>query len=444
MKNNLSVALIVILSLFGGERLLHAQVDWSKDATNPVLRRDTVISHFSNDIIAISDCWVTKEGSTYKMWYTCGGFNYPTDTILRSRLCYATSLDGINWLKYSGNPILDVSYTGGWDSLGVETATVIIDTTAPITERYKMWYAGQYFNSYRYDIGYAYSSDGITWTKHSDPIMQVGISTDWDNGFLEGSSVIKDGSTFKMWYCGYDASVDGSGTDGHSNIGYATSADGVNWTKYPSNPVLRTGITTWDSINVQDPHVVKQGSMYYMWYGGGASSTNYDQQVGFAYSADGINWTKSIDNPVLRRGTSGQWDEKTASFPSVLDDGGIYKMWYTGKDVDPLPVGSLNYYWELGYATAPITRIDETNSSDNTMISLFPNPAQNKLTIQVSVDLKNADMKIYNELGQIEKKVSNLNKNIMSIENLDLPNGIYFLVLENNNKQLNTKFIIFN
>ena len=236
-----SIALIGLLS----STSLMAQTHWAKDPNNPVLRRDTVIANLPNDLIAISDCWVIKEGATYKMWYTCGGLNYPTDTLLRSRLCYGESLDGINWTKYAGNPVLDVSYSGGWDSLGVETATVIIDSLAPLAERYKMWYAGQYFNSYRYDIGYAYSADGINWTKHSSPVMQVGISTQWDNGFLEGPSVIKDGSTYKMWYCGYDAVVDGNGTDGHANVGYATSLDGINWAKYVGNPILTTGLNTW-------------------------------------------------------------------------------------------------------------------------------------------------------------------------------------------------------
>jgi predicted GH43/DUF377 family glycosyl hydrolase len=428
---------IVLIGLLSSTSL-KAQIAWTKNAANPVLRRDTVIANFPNDIIAISDCWVAKEGVAYKMWYTCGGFNYPTDTLLRSRLCYATSSDGIHWTKYSGNPVLDVSYTGGWDSLGVETATVLIDSIAPVTERYKMWYAGQYFNSYRYDIGYAFSSNGINWTKYPVPVLQVGIPAQWDNGFLEGPSILKDGSTYKMWYCGYDAVVDANGTDGHANIGYATSTDGIHWTKYIGNPILTTGNNTWDSINVQDPHVIKQGSKYYMWYGGGASYTNYDQQVGFAYSSDGISWTKSTVDPVLKKGVTGKWDAQTASFPSVLYDSGAFKMWYTGKDADPLPVGSLNYYWEIGYATA----IMDTNNINNSFINVFPNPAKNKLYIQTSFDLNNAELKIYNLLGQIVKSISNINSRNISIESFNLSTGTYFIVLQSGNKKFSSKFII--
>ena len=445
MKNILTVAIILILSLFKGTRLMYGQISWTKDAGNRVLRRDTVVSDFPNDIIAISDCWVAKEGTSYKMWYTCGGLNYPTDTLLRSRLCYATSLDGINWIKYSGNPILDVSYTGGWDSLGVETATVIIDSIAPTAERYKMWYAGQYFNSYRYDIGYAFSSDGINWTKHASPVIQVGSTSEWDNGFLEGPSVMKEGSIYKMWHCGYDVSVDGSGTDGHTNIGYATSTDGINWTKYIDNPVLRTGADTWDSINVQDPHVIKQGSMYYMWYGGGSSTSNYDQQVGFAYSSDGISWTKSTYNPVLAKGAPGQWDANTASFPSVVNDDGVLKMWYTGKDVDPPPANSFNYYWELGYATAPTTGISETGNTQNILINLFPNPGNGvfQLTTEHQQFKSTEQLSIYNAIG--EKVYAKNGKQLMNTTAIDLsdqPNGLYFLQLKTENSIITKKIVI--
>ncbi|MCU0435609.1 MAG: T9SS type A sorting domain-containing protein [Bacteroidia bacterium] len=442
MKHILITIAIVFPPLYEGMGPLFAQTIWTKDASNPVLRRDTVYANLPNDIFAISDGWVVKEGATYKMWYTCGGINYPTDTLLRARQCYATSVDGINWIKYSGNPVLDVSYTGGWDSLGIETPSVIIDSTAPPAERYKMWYAGAYFNSYRYDIGYAYSSDGINWTKYPNPVLQVGMPAEWDNGFLEGPSVIKEGGIYKMWYCGYDAIGDGNGTDGKANIGYATSPDGITWTKSSSNPIITTGINTWDSIYVQDPHVMKQGNLYYMWYGGGADPS-FGQQVGFATSSDGINWTKSNANPVLTSGIAGEWDANTASFPSVLNDGGMYKMWYTGKDVDPLPVNSLNYYWEIGYATAPITGINEIRNDDNSFITVFPNPFSSSATIEADKNLHNATLTVYNLLGQKVIQINNINGQTYSLSRGNLESGHYFVwLLDGDGTLAVTKLVI--
>ncbi len=441
MKTKYTLIAIVISSILKDTNPLFAQTNWTKDPNNPVLRRDTVMANLPNDLIAISDCWVIKEGLIYKMWYTCGGLNYPTDTLLRSRQCYCESSDGINWTKYSGNPVLDVSYTGGWDSLGVETVSIIIDSLAPISEKYKMWYAGQYFNSFRYDIGYAYSPDGKNWTKHTNPVMQVGISTQWDNGFLEGPSVIKDGNTYKMWYCGYDAVVDGNQTDGHASLGYATSPDGINWTKYSGNPIMTTGTNTWDSTYVQDPHVIKQGGMYYMWYGGGASYDNYGQQVGFATSPDGINWTKSNFNPVLTRGNTGAWDANTASFPAVINDNGIYKMWYTGKDVEPLTPGSLDYFWELGYA------IDETlsgisNYDLQNQIRIYPNPFSTQTTLKTSNQLNNATLTVDNCFGQTVKQIENISGQTVTLSRYNLPSGLFFVRLTQDSQVIVTKKIL--
>ncbi len=428
----ITIAIFIFFLCEGSIKLL-AQTNWTKYVNNPVLKRDTVFANLPNDIYAISDGWVAKEGNIYKMWYTCGGLNYPTDTLLRARLCYCESSDGIHWIKYSGNPVLDVSYTGGWDSLGVETASVIIDSTAPLNEKYKLWYAGQYFNSYRYDIGYAYSPDGKNWTKHANPVLQVGTSTQWDNGFLEGPSVIKDGNTYKMWYCGYDAVVDGNGTDGKANIGYATSPDGINWSKHSGNPVLITGINAWDSIYVQDPHVMKQGGIYQMWYGGN-DIDGYGQRVGYATSTDGINWTKSIANPVLPTGNPGAWDANTASFSSVLYESGIYKMWYTGKDIDPPPANSLNYYWEIGYATALATGIVDFKNDDNSLITLFPNPFSSWTTINTDKMFKDATLIVYNSLGQQVKQINNISGQTITLNRNNLQSGLYLYHLTQDEK----------
>jgi len=46
---------------------LFSQTNWVKDASNPVLKRGAVFANLPNDIIAISDPWVEKDGATYKI-----------------------------------------------------------------------------------------------------------------------------------------------------------------------------------------------------------------------------------------------------------------------------------------------------------------------------------------------------------------------------------------
>ena len=322
----------------------NVKTEWIKHP-QPVLRKG---EPFGPDFYAISDCWVVFDEGEYKMWYTGGGAVYP-DTVLHSNIGYATSPDGKHWTKHNNNPVLDVD-KNAWDSLGVETVTVIIDESPSAQHRFHMWYAGQTYNAFRYEIGYAYSDDGLAWTKHPGPVLRVGDPDAWDNCFLEGPSVIFEDGQYKMWYAAYDCNVNGQTTDGKVNIGYALSDDGINWEKFSGNPVLTTTTNAWDDITVQDPHVISYNGQYHMWYGGTDREDNYFQQTGYAWSDDGITWTKSAANPVLQRGAHGQWDANTASFPSVMIKGGSMYMWYTGNDVEPLPAWPTPYYWEIGLA----------------------------------------------------------------------------------------------
>jgi hypothetical protein len=100
---------------------------------------------------------------------------------------------------------------------------------------------------------------------------------------------------------------------------------------------------------------------------------------------------------------------------------------------------------QRGYNTLNInctTGISELSNNENNPIALFPNPVKNILHIQMSFDLENAEIKIYNQLGQIKKRISNINNRNISIETVDLSNGLYVIVLQNGDRQLNRKFII--
>ncbi|MBL7891419.1 MAG: T9SS type A sorting domain-containing protein [Bacteroidia bacterium] len=79
---------------------------------------------------------------------------------------------------------------------------------------------------------------------------------------------------------------------------------------------------------------------------------------------------------------------------------------------------------------------------DDENVSVFPNPTQNQLTIEASFDLINAEIKVYNQLGEIEKYISNINSNKMNIETSSLSNGVYFIVLQNEGGQITRKIII--
>ncbi len=384
MRHALSLVLIAIMIQLCVVPV-SAQAEWTKHVENPVLAKSGVVLDW--DYFCAADACVIRDGDTLKMWYTGSGTVFP-DTTIAVRIGYACSTDGVNWTKWEGNPVLSPS-PSDWDSLGIETVTVLKDTTMPEDERYRLWYAGSSDSVCGlYEIGYAFSPDGIHWTKyHGNPVLTRGPADSWENGGPEGPTVIKDGDTLRMWYAAVDTIPDGQPTDYHLNIGYAWSLDGIDWVKYVGNPVLTTGVFgTWEFAYVQDPCVVKKGSMYHMWYAGFDDYDVGGAQTGYAYSADGLNWFKSTGNPVLRRGDAGSWDANTASFPTVILGDSVVSMWYTGIDTYPTPEWPEPYYWDIGYAVSPLnsTGVIEEESDFRCRPQLMqnhPNPFSSRTTI---------------------------------------------------------------
>ena len=68
---------------------------------------------------------------------------------------------------------------------------------------------------------------------------------DWDGKEVAFPMVIHDGDMYKMWHVGVDM-------DDVRRVGYATSLDGLNWTKHGTDPVLDVGGEgAWDAEGVE-------------------------------------------------------------------------------------------------------------------------------------------------------------------------------------------------
>jgi len=220
------------------------------------------------------------------------------------------------WTKDDGNPVLLKGPAESWDVVAVAFPKVILDGST-----FKMWYAGDDGTNWR--IGYATSTDGVSWTKHaSNPVIDVGPTGSWDDERVNPGAVIFDGSSYKMWYWGYDGT--------NRRTGYATSGDGIDWTKHASNPVMDVGPSgEWDDSWAIITAVIFNGSDYQGWYIGD-DGPNFNFRTGYATSPDGITWTKHASNPVLNFGATGEWDSAQAGGEAVLLSEGIYEMWYNG------------------------------------------------------------------------------------------------------------------
>jgi len=166
-----------------------------KLGAGPILDRDQVDPFF-----VASSC-VLKENGRWRMWYlSCTGWE-TTDAGLRHGylIKYAESEDGRTWKK-SG--LVSIGFKNA-DEYAISRPSVLHDGNS-----YKMWYSHR-GNKYR--IGYAESSDGISWTRRDD-MSGIDVSTTgWDSEMIEYPFVFDHAGKRYMLYNGNDYGRTGFG-----------------------------------------------------------------------------------------------------------------------------------------------------------------------------------------------------------------------------------------
>jgi hypothetical protein len=245
-------------------------------------------------------CAVIKDGDIFKMWY--GANNYPTNVI-----GYATSVDGKIWSKHSV-PVLETGGTGEWNSAVIAPHTVIKEGSL-----YKMWYWGGDTwprPASIQQIGMATSTDGINWVKYddssttappflnSDPVLKPGLAGEWDDGWVFWPMVLSTETGYEMWYSGSKL-IDND----PFWLGYATSPDGISWTKSARNPILAN--PTWGTWQMGGT-VLKFDEQYHIWFDCFHTIAEARPQIGYAIS------------PIA----NSAWANTVEIFPEYLDPQG--------------------------------------------------------------------------------------------------------------------------
>src|SRR5262249_23049801 len=217
------------------------------------------------------------------------------------------------------------------------------DVIAP----YKMWYSGRQgaFGG----IGYATSLDGLTWTQYGAgtplPVLDHGLPGSADSFSAADPSVLKDGSTWKMWYTGDDSNK--------KRIAYATSTDGMTWAKggkviAPEDP----GVSANIQFGAFAPTVWKTASGFSMLLTGRklVGGPLFQTKIMETTSTDGLVWAGP--SPALNpSGTNTKFDFSNLNSPDILSDPGTaspYKLYYSGNTID----ANGNFHTRIGLATS--------------------------------------------------------------------------------------------
>ncbi len=190
-------------------------------------------------------------------------------------------------------------------------------------------------------------------------VLDVGSPGSADSVYARSPFVLKDtDGTYKMWYSGYD---------GSRNRGmYATSPDGIHWTKHGVIMDVLTAPYYFDSVGTM--HVIKEGMTYEGWFQAGywsGGAYGYWAQIYHATSLDGVSW--NVTGVALPPNQS--WDLGMTNNPWVFQDShGIYWMYFFGWDGTNTRLGvatSVNGTWFTPYAGNPIIPLGASGAWDS-------------------------------------------------------------------------------
>ena len=280
---------------------------WKKFAGNPVM---------GGKYGTCFDVAALKEDSTYRMWLSWRP---------KKSLAIVESKDGTHWSE-PPQIVFGPRTETGWED----------DINRPVVVKradgYHLWYTGQ-ARGHSW-IGYATSSDGVTWKRMSDqPVLSPEKA--WEKVAVMCPHVLWDepAKLFRMWYSGGEQNEPNA-------IGYATSADGLKWTKHEANPVfVPDPKSPWEKHKVTACQVVKQDGWHVMFYIGFRDEPH--AQIGIARSRDGItNWQRHPANPIIRPGEN-EWDHDACYKPYAIFDGQKWLLWYNGRHGELEQIGAV-------------------------------------------------------------------------------------------------------
>ena len=281
-------------------------VTWTKHPGNPVLERSSGVAT-AWDVGGVSNGPLIDEGDHYTMFFR------GDDSGGAIRFGRATSPDLINWTRDT-NFVFGPGATGSWERF-LDSAVV-----RQVNDGYGMWYLA-YDTTGVGRIGYAYSSDGITWNRSAANPVLTEDATSWDVAGPGSFRILE-----RPWLGDYLMAYVSDDLAGTYAIGLATSPDGITWTKDAANPVLPTIPAAWHANGFEVRDLTFDGSIYKMGLIGYSAA---GVSIGQAYASPSVPWNIVL-SPFFAPAPGPAWDDGATYAALPLLEGNTLRAFYTG------------------------------------------------------------------------------------------------------------------
>ncbi len=177
------------------------------------------------------------------------------------------------------------------------------------------------------------------WRRLSNTPILAPRGSGFESAGVFNPAVVKRGAEYVMLYRAQDS-------NGTSRLGYATSADGVHFTRRPE-PVLVPETDYEKEGGVEDPRLVLLNGLYYLTYTG---YNKHDAQLCLATSKDLVLWErKGVILPAYKGNWNVGWTKSGAIVPEKI--GGKYWMYFLGTAADHTDQMGLAYSTDLVHWT---------------------------------------------------------------------------------------------
>jgi len=147
-----------------------------------------------------------------------------------------------------------------------------------------------------------------------NPVFKGAGPGQWDEKIRERGWILHENGEYRLWFTGYVNKVGSI-----RQLGYATSPDGIHWTRSAQNPLEAT---QW----IEDVMVVRDGTTLYMFAEG------HNDETQLFSSSDGIHW-KHLGKLDVRHANGEPISPGPFGTPTAWKENDLWYFFYERRDL---------------------------------------------------------------------------------------------------------------